>query len=297
MSENDDAILMYLWVPTILILLLAIGCYTYGGRAFATLVIVLALTAMSVILAIAWNKSIRHRILAITACFFCIMLVYGSIYHIIFLTDPSSFAFSTSIEEGKVFGGFEGAFASLQEENEKLYVLSLLDKEAGLGFSIVSENLEHRFDDDHAIKAYEWIDIMSESGTKYKGLEITHGSKSVKLEGTVDAIYNIYPEERALARLFSAADVQGFHGRLKELISVIESKRVETITRLQSNLKGQPEWEFLDFCYFSAITMTTVGYGDMLPNNRKARLVVMLQAISGVMFVGFSLTFLWPGAR
>jgi hypothetical protein len=40
-------------------------------------------------------------------------------------------------------------------------------------------------------------------------------------------------------------------------------------------------WSFWDFIYFSTITQTTVGYGDILPNSTKIRLCVCAQIILG----------------
>lgn len=38
-------------------------------------------------------------------------------------------------------------------------------------------------------------------------------------------------------------------------------------------------WGYWDFVYFSAITATTVGYGDILPNSTRVRVVVLLQVL------------------
>jgi hypothetical protein len=40
-------------------------------------------------------------------------------------------------------------------------------------------------------------------------------------------------------------------------------------------------WGLLDFIYFSAITQTTVGYGDILPNSTGIRLLVTSQVLAG----------------
>ena len=40
-----------------------------------------------------------------------------------------------------------------------------------------------------------------------------------------------------------------------------------------------------DLLYFSFATMTTVGYGDIVPKSEVARTVAMLQAITGQMYL------------
>lgn len=44
-----------------------------------------------------------------------------------------------------------------------------------------------------------------------------------------------------------------------------------------------PMWNFL---YFSAVTITTLGYGDILPNSTMVRVLVMLETIFGVVIIG-----------
>jgi hypothetical protein len=45
-------------------------------------------------------------------------------------------------------------------------------------------------------------------------------------------------------------------------------------------------WNFIDFLYFSTISQTTIGYGDILPNSRIVRTLVMVQVLVGLFVVG-----------
>jgi hypothetical protein len=40
-------------------------------------------------------------------------------------------------------------------------------------------------------------------------------------------------------------------------------------------------WSYWDFVYFSTITQSTVGYGDILPNSTSVRMVVVMQVLVG----------------
>jgi hypothetical protein len=56
-------------------------------------------------------------------------------------------------------------------------------------------------------------------------------------------------------------------------------------------------WSFWDFFYFSTITQTTVGYGDILPNSTLIRMIVCLQIVLGygllVVILNLALTHAW----
>lgn len=44
-----------------------------------------------------------------------------------------------------------------------------------------------------------------------------------------------------------------------------------------------------DFTYFSLITLTTVGYGDIYPLHPAARILATFEAVTGVLFIGLSM--------
>lgn len=64
------------------------------------------------------------------------------------------------------------------------------------------------------------------------------------------------------------------------------------LTRLFEGLQGNPiaaSWAFSRMLYFSAVVITTVGFGDIVPMTPFARICVALQAIVGVTLAGLFL--------
>lgn len=52
----------------------------------------------------------------------------------------------------------------------------------------------------------------------------------------------------------------------------------------QSTIKAGVNAPWPDFMFFSFVTLTTVGYGDMVPSSALAKSLVMLEAVTGVMY-------------
>lgn len=44
-------------------------------------------------------------------------------------------------------------------------------------------------------------------------------------------------------------------------------------------------YSIMDFLYFSAVTITTLGYGDILPNSTEVRTVVMIETLAGMILI------------
>jgi voltage-gated potassium channel Kch len=50
---------------------------------------------------------------------------------------------------------------------------------------------------------------------------------------------------------------------------------------------GRADLAWADVLFFSFMTLTTVGYGDIIPVSPEARLVALFEAVAGVFFLAF----------
>jgi voltage-gated potassium channel len=60
----------------------------------------------------------------------------------------------------------------------------------------------------------------------------------------------------------------------------------DSIITLQKVINGEYKFPIVDFLYFSAVTITTTGYGDILPNSISIRWLVMFETLIGVFIAG-----------
>jgi hypothetical protein len=65
---------------------------------------------------------------------------------------------------------------------------------------------------------------------------------------------------------------------------------LSALLRLLSGRLGTGERDFLRMLYFSVVTITTVGFGDVVPLTPRARALVTLEAFLGPILLGFFLT-------
>lgn len=55
---------------------------------------------------------------------------------------------------------------------------------------------------------------------------------------------------------------------------------------LQKVSNGNFKYSIWNFIYFSAVTITTLGYGDILPNSTMVRIIVVIETMMGIIITG-----------
>lgn len=66
---------------------------------------------------------------------------------------------------------------------------------------------------------------------------------------------------------------------------------------LKSVANGNFKYPLWNFLYFSSVTITTLGYGDILPNSTIVRILVMFETIFGVVIIGMFVSCLFWNKR
>jgi hypothetical protein len=80
-------------------------------------------------------------------------------------------------------------------------------------------------------------------------------------------------------------DVDQFREILHDLLKGLRAEAESNLDLATSPSSSLQIWCYWDFFYFSTITQSTVGYGDILPNSTLVRMIVTAQVLAGCALV------------
>ena len=162
--------------------------------------------------------------------------------------------------------------------------------------SATKKKKQFRFFDDHHHEYYhdtmtDGPSISTMEAGSHTGFDDTHtNSSSSSHDNDDDDDDSILEtaEERAL-RIARAQDEIRSHMSFSVGHCLIAIVVYIVLSIICFSFVLEQDWTFLTSSYFAVVTFTTIGYGDVVPDTRKARLFTCVWSISGVAFLGIAL--------
>lgn len=311
-ETKDDSLNIWASLLTIglfVVMALAKMAESWGGLAAASIYTAMVAAAFVVLHYFGRSSSYRFRAGVVIFGYFLAMITFAWIYLVIYQFDPDSFHTTASAVE------LRRAEENLAQNLPRSSVLEAklkdldalrqnptavlraaqastamarnpLSDETGssrVKFTTVSPEREIMFGHAwHAAKEPYHVDVLivrGDGGQHYlNDVESTmYGpERDYRVVGLLEA-----KDEKAIQKL-----LEDWHSRVKQEFDSLERE-------IEQNRLGKSQRSFFDFCYFSTVTITTMGYGDIVPNSWWARLFVMTEVFFGVGYIAFNIQLLW----
>jgi hypothetical protein len=232
----------------------------------------------------------------IPAFAFAYDLAAGSFYQTSSMHEPSyldnQFHVAQAIAQGAARGVSEQAYRNKCKTCQSLAYPDAVDLSASASNLLVTIGFAAQDGTDVTIQ----VDIPTDN---LPSLYDTAG-------GFVPLPYSVIPTANTLAGEASSGGLQLFeqytnaHLNPDMPITPAELNKIQQVSdAAKGTVSGLPD-QFVRMLYFSAVSATTLGFGDIVPVTTVSRLLVTLEAIFGVVFVGLFLNSLaqrGPGTR
>ncbi|MEO1206840.1 MAG: potassium channel family protein [Pseudomonadota bacterium] len=184
-------------------------------------------------------------------------------------------------------------------KNEQVILAALETIEKRPSYAVVGELLWHspaEFDIDGSYSMRFWIRLpyfdpsIPSAPVNIEFLDLVKDEKLVKSITNGPASPDI--ERQLVSDLVRSEDISSVKRAIESFMKQVQLRDSELLEQLDSIVDSELKWSLVDFTYFGTVTLTTLGYGDIIPNSTISRILVLLNSICGVFFVGFSLTVL-----
>ena len=238
--------------------------------------------------AIGWIPREHNYWLVVVFCAYLVLLLFfAAIYYGIHYKSPNSFAFNNDVSRMQ-----DATYrASGAQRAERLGVsvskLESMDLDCGRGdcqFIKADRSTNVKIRSQQGYEAdFLLRQPISSAAAKMKGSMMSRPWKELCLRG---------PDGEPIAEPRILPFREPFPTKVSELRKILGDileelrRQVETnLDQATSPLPSPRIWSYWDFLYFSTITQSTVGYGDILPNSTVVRMVVALQVLVGCALV------------
>lgn len=221
------------------------------------------------------NEPTTRRLLILFGIYLVLVFLFGISYWRIYIKDPRSFSFNADILRDQTLNLRSEITRSFQSNSTALDLLRKAKSYLEEGVVPIEERISKWY-------SLTTIRIVDWGNIRFVRRKTTYGGG---IGGIMALGYDLYIEEKggnSARRSFMLGPSD--HRSLSELFDLWITTATNAIER-----KGSPEkfdatvmpvvWSIFDFMYFSLITQTTVGYGDMLPNSTRIRVLVGTQVI------------------
>lgn len=211
---------------------------------------------------------------AVFAVYTLFIFVFAIIYHEVYLKYPGSFSFNEKVRDTQKLIFANDAEGTLEKLRYEVMLLKeLLQHITGHDYSSKEEGrFEFKLPSGHTVYTQKGVRMGRRRSYTVLTLSILNDQRLKKYVHT----WTLYRKEM-MPQKFSE-----LKGPLEDSARYLEDKAKELERRLNTVETEAPEiWSIFDFLYFSVITQTTVGYGDILPNSTTVRKLVMSQVIIG----------------
>ena len=211
------------------------------------------------------------RLLVTFAIYVLGICVFGVIYYGLYRRKPSCFSFVADISETQRLTLMEAAKNELGISQVKADILTRLMEILQNGTVVLED-------------AWNKTEIRLEDGSRVALGTITLGPGDVR----VPRVTLFDSQGSNLGAWYEKSDQSGFNIEgLRRLASRHLAGEENAIERCRDRLESLNEhlpriWSFRDFLYFSIVTQTTLGYGDILPNSSTVRRIVAIQVLLGL---------------
>lgn len=243
--------------------------------------------------------SLKHCITRLCVCFLTLTLIFASAYHIMFVRYPQGFLFSEQMWSAQKFHSFSQQCASLEEALTVHYVYLCFASNPEQAYVMVKDDKRTgRHDNSDHTKTYSFSPTVSARCRWTTVVAWGFSGDSKGIEYCVNGTWMRQPLQLATVDLFvNSNSLDDCQRHLREAVSRTKGYMQKLQSSIDALVKEEQDWRLWDFWYFSVVTMTTLGYGDVIPCCRLSRMLAMSQSLAGVLFIAYALHLLSPSQR
>lgn len=235
--------------------------------------------------------------------YFYLIVFMGSVYFSISQNDPKAFVFVNEMRntENKV-KIINQKYDSILNYNEKIFLINKLLENSESVYKLTRKpNFKSVLADGHGVESTDSkVKYSSISDLKFKyylfcpydtiNKHNSYGILSLTSNGINQIIYSDWNESTTdyITELNKAISLSDFENSLVKTKNIYHSEIKSLDSNLNKSLRSKYNGNIFDYMYLSAMTTTTLGFGDILPNSGTSRLAITIHAVLSVLFLAFA---------